>query len=268
MNYHHNKKTNTGLIYEFLSHEIASRLLKNDDINVVFSIIEKYFKDGVLREELNIFKTIISLKGKDENILKRSLKEIARFAQKINRKESINLKNKLIKEINSKLSPNVFNYKINNYRLYASIQLFINSAQKRNIQESIDNIGYEEEIVKLIENIKEEKNCSKTKVDNFIFISTIDNITESIKKLNKTQRDLTLRYLDSISNNNTNKFFDCVLKENINNFNLKTLNEEISNKLIVAKNKFKNCLSNKSLGDYEKLKTVLEYAELFEELRR
>lgn len=265
---HHNKKTNIGLIYEFLSHEVASRMLKNKETKVVFDILEKYFKNSLLKEELEIFKTISSLKGKDEAIIQKSLKEITKFAQKINREKSLNIKTSLVREIKEKLTNKVFDYKIDNYRLYASIQMFINSAQKGTLKESLENVSSESEVVKILaENLKEDKKCSKTKVDNFLFISAIDNITESIKNLNESQKSLMLRYLDSISTSSTKKFFNDVLKENKNNFGFKTLNEEISKKLIVAKKKFENCLSDDSLNEDQKLRVALEYTELFDEVK-
>jgi hypothetical protein len=265
---HHNKKTNIGLIYEFLSHEVASRMLKNKETKSVFDVIEKYFKNSVLKEELEIFKAISSLKGKEEVVVKKSLKEIAKFAQKINRDRSLKLKTDLIKEIKEKLSDKVFDYKIDNYRLYASIQMFINSAQKGTLKESIDNVNFENEVIKILaENLKEDKKCSKTKVDNFLFISAIDNITESMKSLNESQKSLMLRYLDSISTSSTKKFFGDILNENKNNFGFKTLNEEISKKLIVAKKKFENCLSDDHLEEDQKLRIALEYVELFDEIR-
>ncbi len=264
----HNKKTNIGLIYEFLSHEVASRMLKNKETNVVFDILEKYFKSNILKEELDVFKAISSLKGKEPIVVERSLKEIVKFAQKINREKSLKIKTSLVREIKEKLTNKVFDYKVDNYRLYASIQMFINSAQKGTLKESIDNVNSENEVIKILaENLKEDKKCSKTKVDNFLFISAIDNVTESIKSLNESQKSLMFRYLDSISTSSTKKFFNDVLKENRNNFGFKTLNEEISKKLIVAKKKFENCLSDDSLNEDQKLRVALEYTELFDEVK-
>ena len=61
----HNRKRNTGLIYEFLTRQLSSQVIEKDDVGFkkTFSIIEKYFKNGsVLAKELEIFETIRSFR--------------------------------------------------------------------------------------------------------------------------------------------------------------------------------------------------------------
>ncbi len=59
--FNHNRKRNTGLVYEFLTRHLSSQILNkdNDGFKKTYSIVEKYFKtNSPLLKELEIFETL------------------------------------------------------------------------------------------------------------------------------------------------------------------------------------------------------------------
>jgi hypothetical protein len=260
----------TYLIWEFLSREVISCLLEKKDTKKIFDIVEKYFKGTILGEELDLFKAVLSVRGKNKEIISKVLNEVSKYASKIDQKKLLNEKTKLIKEISDSLSSKIFDYKIKDYRLLASIQIFLNSAMNKNIKfnESIKSINNQEDVFQILqENLVQEKDCSKTKYDSFIYLNVIDNITDEIRNLRPSQKKIMLEYLDIISSNKpADKFFESKLAEQKNIFDsFKTSNEDINKKLSFARNKFES-LSDKTVCEESKLKMLLEFNELFEEI--
>jgi hypothetical protein len=81
----HNKKRNTGLIYEFLNRWIAISILENKDSNIIISkeILEKHFdKNSELAKELILFKTI----NESKELGRESAKDLIEKVKKINNK--------------------------------------------------------------------------------------------------------------------------------------------------------------------------------------
>lgn len=264
----HNKKLNSMIIYECLSHHVVALMLENKDTKEVFKLIKKYFSSGPLREELDIFKAIISVRGKSSEVIDRVLDEARKYSKKIDKAKLYEQKSKLSKEALS-LFPKIFDYKIKNYRLYASSQLFLNECTKT-IESTVNNIEAKKEIADMLkENLLEERDCSNTRYDTFVYLSAVENITSLIKELKDEQKTIVLEYLDAISSDkDINKFFSDNISSRMKLFELfKSENAELNKKLSIAKDKFLKLKEDCSICEKFKLTTLLEYCELFEEIK-
>ena len=63
--FNHNRKRNTGLIYEFLVRQLASQMIDKDHAGwqKTYEVIERYFSpSSVLAEELDMFNALRALR--------------------------------------------------------------------------------------------------------------------------------------------------------------------------------------------------------------
>jgi hypothetical protein len=147
----HNKKRNSGLLYEFLVRQMASEFLANDvpAWQRTFGIVRKYFGEGQpLAEERQIFETVRYCRGLNQQSARRVIEELQRAARKLNRRLLEIKKNNLIKEINHTFGKDFFSaHRVPEYRLLATIQMLVDSTDA-SLRESVRGIELEESLVK------------------------------------------------------------------------------------------------------------------------
>lgn len=124
----HNKKRNTAFVYESLVKEATVAILKNDyeRRDKVVNIIKKHFnRDSLLRKDLEIYQSLYENQSLDKNTSTRILTE-AKLASRLLDTEGIFVKQSdLINDVNTELSPSIFNNFVPNYKTLASIsQIF------------------------------------------------------------------------------------------------------------------------------------------------
>ena len=124
----HNKKRNTAFVYESLVKEATVAILKNDHErrDRVLSIIKKHFKrDSLLRKDLEIYQSLYENQSLDKNTSTRILTE-AKIASRLLDTQGVFVRQSdLIKDVNTELSPSIFNNFVPNYKTLASIsQIF------------------------------------------------------------------------------------------------------------------------------------------------
>ena len=133
----HNKKRNTALVYESLIREATVSIIKNDTDrkNKVFEIIKKHFKqDSELFAHLQCYRSLYENQGMPKNTCEKILKEAKLSTRLIDFNGLFKQQTELIKDINTELSPEVFNNFVPNYKTLATIdQIFSTklSPQKR-----------------------------------------------------------------------------------------------------------------------------------------
>mgnify|MGYP003123279306 FL=1 len=133
----HNKKRNTALVYESLIREATVSIIKNDNKrkDKVFEIIKKHFKqDSVLFAHLQCYRSLYENQGIPKNTCEKILKEAKLASKLIDFNGLFKQQTELINDINTELSPEVFNNFVPNYKTLATIdQIFSTklSPQKR-----------------------------------------------------------------------------------------------------------------------------------------
>jgi len=261
----HNKRRNSHLLKEFLTREIAKLVIDNKDPKQVIELTKKYFASGtMLCEEDNLFNVILKCR-KDRNVITKVLDEIKKFANKIDEKKLDTEKTKLIEDARKLGCEKMYNHKVKDYKLFASIQMFINSARNKGINESLDGIHLEENIINLLLNENVDDSGRYTgKQPNFHFLMMVDSITEDLKKVPQSQKELILKYLD-VPQNGDFSFIDKKLAENVKIIenSVNKFGEDTNKKMRVFVGKIKEA-KNCSMKD--KLITLLESQELCDEL--
>lgn len=275
----HNKKRNSGLMYEFLVYHVSKCLAENNskEANKAIGIIKKYFKDTLIAEEYKLFKSIIDSKFQSRDVALRLLDEVGSCYSRINLGKLEQEKSKLIKEINYSFGQDkIYDYKVPNYSLYASISVFLNNNKKgAPLTESSVKIKIEDVLVTyLTENKKQEKQDKQVYSD-FVYKIIVNKFNEKYNnKLNENQK----KFL--------NKYIVCSINENGEEFN-KAINEQtnnIKNKLLIVKDeqvkndkvlmsKLNECYEkfNSTKFDFSNSESVVEflqYMDLVEEIEK
>ena len=149
----HNKKRDTGLVYEFLVRKLSQTMVEHDQAGYArtLEIVRKYYGEGTpLAEERELFDVVRNARGLSEAAARRVLAEVQRHAQGMDDKLLDIKKSNLIKEINYAFGRDFFsNHRIPEYRLLASIQMVIDAARTQTrLTESVSKIQLEEGLVK------------------------------------------------------------------------------------------------------------------------
>jgi len=206
MKYKHNKRINTGLLYEMLVRALAESFIDKDEqmSEKILSIITKYYSSGnVLAEENNIYAVVLSNKADNKKIANSIIREIIAYSRKLNIKEIDSTKSKLLKEIDCTLASNFFDRRIKNYKTYASIHQLIQISRNTNstLDAGLKKIKLQESICNfLLSNKPSEVKAleASKKYNNLVFNLVIEKYNKKYnKKLTKNQKVLIKNLVES-----------------------------------------------------------------------
>jgi len=195
----HNKKRNTAFLYECLMKELTKAIVRNqqDKKQQILKIVKENFKKGsVLKQDLDIYRSILESKKINKEFAKRLLSETKKDFESLNRKAVFNQQTKLIKQINETLSSAAFANFISNYKDIASVGAYFNSSLKAK-----NRILVESRIVGLMSvDKKEEKEMAH--VDNLTYKTFTKKFNKAYgNSLRQEQKDLLMNYITSFSDN-------------------------------------------------------------------
>lgn len=278
--FRHNKKRNSGLLYEFLIRKVTESCIdKNtNSYNTAFNLIKKYFDEGSpLREEKEIFDAVLNNAGKvNKEIARGIVKEVIRESKKVNNRLLEIKKSNLIKEIHKTFGKEFFsNFRIDDYRTYASIQLLINNSKSSStLIENIDRVQLEDTIVNFLikEKIVEKNRMSD--VDLFTYNIALKKFDDKYNsELNESQKRILKKYIRSFFNkdkSSLNKFINEEISDIADELNFhrndKCFKEdsEMKTKLNEAINKLDQ-LSKKPIDDHL-VENLMMFRKLIEEI--
>ena len=124
----HNKKRNTAFLYECLIRELTKAIIKEDKQKqtTVKNILKEFFKGGkILKQELDLYKTLQESKGSKKDYSRRLMVEVKKDFDALDRKEVFNEQTALINRINKALGNKAFSNFIPNYKDLATLGLFL-----------------------------------------------------------------------------------------------------------------------------------------------
>jgi hypothetical protein len=147
----HNKKRNTGLLYEFLVQTISRALVEGDQKKsaTALKIIKKHFKPGTqLYKEYRLIYSLVKTTVSSEHVAGSILQEAKAAARSYDFKELDREKSLLISHINKAISDDDFyDQQVNEYKIYATIQTLINDW--RTVDRDLSRLAqYEDQLVK------------------------------------------------------------------------------------------------------------------------
>jgi len=126
----HNKRRNTGLLYEFLVYSISRALVENNTkrSNVALKVIRRHFKPGCeLYREFRLINSLLRTTVSSEAIAASIIQEAKLAARshdvaKLDREKSV-----LINTINRAINDSDFyDHQVNEYKMYATVQTLLN----------------------------------------------------------------------------------------------------------------------------------------------
>ena len=178
MNRSHNKKRNIGIIYDQIINFACLNILEENNTiaEQSLSIIKKFFRENTqLYKEYKLFKALATTNNISEQLASDIIKE-ARNA--CNNMFNANLlekeKSMLIKELNYSFGKGkIFEQKISNYRIYATIQTLLNEWRKNT--NNFDLVTEYE--IKLHENLTKKEVLVENKK-----IQSVDALTYNLMK--------------------------------------------------------------------------------------
>src|SRR5271165_3205878 len=119
--FNHNKKRNSGLVYEFLVRQMGAGLIDHDKkiYQESLGLIRKYFGEGTpLGAERLLFEVFRENRGVTEGAAWRVIEEVKRLAKALDHKKIEIKKSNLIKEVNHTFGRDFFSrHRIPEYRL-------------------------------------------------------------------------------------------------------------------------------------------------------
>jgi hypothetical protein len=148
----HNKKRNVGLIHEQLVRYVASSLIAEDKqaAEKAVQIITRHFKQGSeLYKEFRLFNAMVNMPVGSRSLAERVLAESKNAAKSHSPQNLRKEKSLLIKDINTQLaeSRRFYDIKVENYRLFATVQSALNEWRGNGSLELTEKARYEEAIV-------------------------------------------------------------------------------------------------------------------------
>lgn len=178
MNKSHNKKRNIGIIYDQIINFACLNILEenNDLAEQSLNIIKKYFKeDTQLYKEYKLFKALATTTNVSDQLATNIIKEARKASNKLFKESKLEKeKSLLIKDLNYAFGKGViFEQKIKDYRIYATIQTLLNEWRKEN--NDFDLITEYE--VKLHENLTRNKVITENRK-----IQSVDSLTYNLMK--------------------------------------------------------------------------------------
>lgn len=246
----HNKKRNTGFVFEALVREATKAILAEDNAKkqVVVSTIKEFFKKGTeLSKELECYQAL----SKDNNLTpqlgEKLIFEVKRKASLLNKNKLIQEKNALISQINKSISKDVFNNFVPNYRALATIsQIFKDDTpvKQRVLLESSIIKNITEEVAEQEENLEH--------IDSLVVKNFIEKFNTAYTGLLSEQRTLLSKYVTSINDGYTE--FHFFINEELERIK-GIVNESIKTK-IVKDDKYMLEGINNVLGKIEEMRNL------------
>lgn len=271
----HNKLKNTGLLFEILSRAMMYETLHPDKPQNAVKIIRRHFKpNSELLKELRLY-NILSNRSEHDPIELLSLSIESRGT--IDEKTLLKEKYDLVRSIKTKYDiDGLFNTKVSNYKLHASIfKLFEYTGKdnpseylntKKLVLESISGKINEEPVVDAVEQSWRAEDSDTRKLG---FKIIVERFNEKYRELEPRQKKLLSKYINE--DPSSSEFKDYVIREC--GFIGKKLNAELDNvddpvtkiKLTETINLIQNIVSAKLIKE-DHLSSMLKFYELIEVL--
>ena len=196
----HNKKRNTAFLYECLIRELTKAIIKEnkEQQKVVKSILKEFFLAGKpLREELNIYNSLLESKELNKDYSRRFLVETKKDFDNLDRKDVFNEQTALINRINKALGNKTFSNFVPNYKDLATVGLFL---QDSNIGAK-KRIMLEDKMVSFLGR-KEQTLTEMKHLDKLEFKMFVDRFNSTYEhSLLREQKELLGNFITSFSDN-------------------------------------------------------------------
>jgi hypothetical protein len=219
----HNKKRNTGLLYEFFTRYIGKAILENrdSDIGKAKTLLKKHFNKGTdTYKELKLFKAL-----SESNVSSReqALHLISRVRETVKLQSQARLdleKTSLIHEVNANLNADLFfEETIPDYKKLATIQVLLNTWRDETLKEAVsETVQLEERLVEFmlekrntVDQATEAASMTTEDVDRLVVNIMTEKVNKRYNNLNTEQKEIIRLFVFS----NTNEYSKNQLSESL-----------------------------------------------------
>jgi hypothetical protein len=155
----HNKKRNTGLLYEFLVLTISKALVDGDEkrSSAALKLVKRHFKAGSeLHKEYRLINSLVRTTVSSEAVAASILQEAKAAARSYDMRSLDREKSLLISTINKAINDDdFFDQPVNEYRIYATVQTLLNDWRTKDVDLG-RQARYEDQLVKWLVTEKTE----------------------------------------------------------------------------------------------------------------
>jgi len=241
----HNKKRNSGLLYEFLLRSISRALVEQDDSRAqkAKALLTRYFSSGnELHKEYRLINALVNVSVGDPQLSQAVLEEARRAAIKFDSDSLKKEKSELIREINHFFGPDiVYNESVENYKEYASAASLIKYWRDEKSLDIATVTKYEKVILERLSLPVQQK--EEIKPDN-----NVDNLVVKVAR-----QKLEKKYETSLSTKQKEILSEYAFGNNIDKFHKKMSN--LCDEVCVILEKYATGTNNKM---QEKAKSATE----------
>ena len=249
----HNKKRNTGFLYETLILELTRAVLRSDENakNEIVQLVKESFRYGTyLHRDLKFYHSITQTKNVDPITAEKILSEVKQVRKTLDKKKLLSEQNKLTRRVKKTLGDKVMSNFVPNYKLFATISQIFNQRVPINTRVLLENEVIGQMVVKT-----EAEKQKMVPVDNLIFKTFAKKFNEKYSSgvLLHEQKQLLSKFSSSFADNGLG------LKIYLNE-EIARLKKELKNSLLI-----KELVEDNEMGD--KAKEVLSVLESYKELK-
>ena len=196
----HNKKRNTAFVYEALVRELTESVVKNNKNkqNKIVSIIREHFgTNSLLKEELNLYKTIYETRHIEKETAEKIVVSVKEKHDSLDKRKLFLEQSALISKINRTLSAKLYNNFVPNYKTIAAVySIFQDTLPIK------DRVLLEENIVDQMSASAEVIQETQLPIDSLVYNTFVAKFNEEYSELlNENQKILLNNYISSFSDN-------------------------------------------------------------------
>jgi len=194
----HNKKRNTAFIYETLTRELTKTIVGKDPSRKarLVGILREFFSKGaILRQELELYATLLETTNIQQKIAERLLEETKRAYQRLDENAIFDAQSRIITAINKGLGQEVWSNFVPNFKALASVSSIFNpktAIKKKVLFEQV-----------IIENMSVKRSWAPPAdlkpLDNLAYNSFIKKFNNKYGELLQEQKDFLSRYVTSFA---------------------------------------------------------------------
>ena len=194
----HNKKRNTGFLFESLVTEMTKSIVegnKNKAEQIKEILSNTFYNHSVLSRELDCYRSLLETKNLDTYTAEKMLFQAKKKHEELPRSEIFAAQTMLIKNINETLSPRVYNNFVPNYRSYATL------AQVFNTKTSVKRrVLMEKQILEFLTSSPTQEPAMKN-VTSLVVQKYVQLFNTKYSDLLAEQKSLLSKYVVSIGDN-------------------------------------------------------------------
>jgi len=202
----HNKKRNSAFIYEVLLREVVKQTISKNKTkrNTAISIIKEGFKKGTeLRKDLELYKSLLGVKGLNERVAEKLVYETLKQQKQVDKTRLFNEQSHLISIINKQLAKDAFNNFVPNYKSLATIAQMFNDDLTPKAK-----VLLETKVIQSLSSTLKEQQSGPLQVSGLVVKKFINRFNETYTDLLKEQKELLSKYVSSFQDEGAEfKFF-------------------------------------------------------------